>query len=149
MTVTSAIFNGIQIPRDSLKILLVKTFALTMPLIFVGSLWGYTGVLIGLAAGNIAGGIYAARVMRKSLVEAGSSLTGRGPLQDYRADLEAVFEAISPPTRGVIQPAAPCARASSLSRFSLRASSIRWEFSSSRIRSQLRKAAMVTLSRRW
>ncbi len=91
MTVTSAIFNGIQIPRDSLKILLVKTFVLTIPLTLLGSLWGYLGILVGLSLSNIAGGIHAARVMKRSLVKSGSALAKRSPMEDYRADLEGVI----------------------------------------------------------
>ncbi len=84
--ITSSIFNGLQLPVKSLKIMLIKTFALTIPLTLIGSYMGVKGVFIGLALSNILGGLYAARIMRKDLNNAGSSLANVSLINEYKKD---------------------------------------------------------------
>ncbi|WP_412563796.1 MATE family efflux transporter [Thalassobius sp. MITS945101] len=66
INVTSAIFNGLQLPRQSLKISLVKALVFTVPVLLIAAPFGIVAVLVGLSFGNIAAGIYAGRVMRAS-----------------------------------------------------------------------------------
>ena len=91
MVVTSALFNGIQVPGDSLKVLLVKTFIFTAPLCFIGSFFGYVGILFGISISNILGGLYGGYVMRRTLRGTDSQLDKRSALNDYAADMEAVL----------------------------------------------------------
>ena len=92
LTVTSAIFNGVQIPKAALKILLVKTFLFTAPMTLVGSFWGLTAILVTLSLSNVLGGIYAAVIMRKELKKIGSKITERNPLKDHMADLQKILD---------------------------------------------------------
>ena len=66
INVTSAIFNGLQLPRQSLKISLVKALVFTVPVLLIAAPFGIVAVLVGLSFGNIAAGIYAGRLMRAS-----------------------------------------------------------------------------------
>ncbi|KZK88733.1 Multidrug export protein MepA [Pseudovibrio sp. W64] len=65
VAVTVAIFNGLQMPRIALKIMLVRTFVLVFPLLFIGSKLGLWWILAGLAVGNILASIYAAHLIRQ------------------------------------------------------------------------------------
>ncbi|MEC8041581.1 MAG: MATE family efflux transporter, partial [Pseudomonadota bacterium] len=66
INVTSAIFNGLQLPRQSLKISLVKALVFTVPVLLIAAPFGIVAVLVGLSFGNIAAGLYAGRLMRAS-----------------------------------------------------------------------------------
>ncbi len=95
--VTSSIFNGVQVPERALKVLLVKTFAFTIPLALLGSFFGATGIFASIALSNIFGAIYAARIMQKSLREASSKLADRSPLQGYLTDWRTLLGAKTRP----------------------------------------------------
>jgi putative MATE family efflux protein len=86
MNVTSSIFNGLQMPGKSLKIVFVKTFVFTIPLLLIASLISATAVLVALAAGNILSGIYAGVVMRRDLHEKNRPIAKENPLDSYKAD---------------------------------------------------------------
>lgn len=89
--ITSSIFNGLQLPVNSLKIILVKTVAFTIPLTMIGSFFGgVRGIFIGLSISNILGGLFATFEMRKQLNKVGSPLLNRNPLNDYKADIKAL-----------------------------------------------------------
>lgn len=92
--VTSAIFNGVMLPRQSLRILLVKTFAFTVPLALIGALFGALGVFAAVALSNVLGFVYAARLMRKSLVETRSPLAGQRIVDAYLADWRALAQRV-------------------------------------------------------
>lgn len=66
INVTSAIFNGLQLPRKSLNISLVKALVFTVPALLIAASFGVTAVLIALSLGNIGAGFYAGHVMRAS-----------------------------------------------------------------------------------
>ncbi len=91
--ITSSIFNGLQLPVNSLRIMLVKTFLFTVPLTLIGAYFSVSGIFIGLSLSNIFGGIYARREMRTQLRKAGSSLAQRSPLADYKTDIIALKNA--------------------------------------------------------
>ena len=90
LAVTSSIFNGVQIPGESLRILMVKTFAFTAPLAWLGSLFGAAGLFAAISLANVLGGAYAARTMRRCLRASDSDLARRRPVEDYIADWRAV-----------------------------------------------------------
>lgn len=89
--ITAAIFNGLKKPAVSMKIMLVKTLAFTIPLGTVGSFFGVTYIFIGLAISNVLGGLYAAHEMRKNLRESHSTLVGTNPVRDMLQDLRMIF----------------------------------------------------------
>jgi len=66
VNMTVAIFNGMQMPRTSLKLMAIRTFLIVFPLLYIGSLLGLMWVLIGLALGNVLAALYAARLMRQA-----------------------------------------------------------------------------------
>lgn len=92
--VTAAIFNGLQLPAIALRIMLVRTILFMLPLTLIGTLFGANGIFGGLAVSNILGGMYASYVMRKQLKKVGSSLVGRNPFQDYKADVKTIWAGI-------------------------------------------------------
>ncbi|PWJ44316.1 MATE family efflux transporter [Sediminitomix flava] len=86
--VTIAIFNGLQLPQKALRIMLVKTFGLTLPLTIAGYFFGAQGIFIALGLSNLLGGLYAAYEMRKELKRVGSSLKNRNPVTDMMSDFK-------------------------------------------------------------
>lgn len=95
LAVTSSIFNGVQIPGESLRILAMKTFAFTAPLAWLGSFFGAGGLFAAISLANVLGGIYAARTMRRCLRATDSDLARRRPVDDYLADWRAVTRRLS------------------------------------------------------
>jgi Na+-driven multidrug efflux pump len=89
--VTSAIFNGLQMPMTSLKLMAIRTFAIVFPLLFIGSYFGLTAILVALAVGNIASGFLAARMMRKTISTWDRPIAAAKPLQDIRDDIVGLF----------------------------------------------------------
>ena len=94
VNVTVAIFNGLQLPETALRIMAVRTFVIVFPLLFVGSIFGLTWLLVALALGNILAAIYAARVMRKSQRKWDRPIANANPIADILGDLRAVFRGI-------------------------------------------------------
>jgi len=86
--ISTSIFNGVYQPFDSLKITLVKSLVLTIPLTLLGSIISLEGVWIGLAIANILGAVYAGRLINRWLAEKNSRLHGHNPLLDYWSDLK-------------------------------------------------------------
>lgn len=91
LNVTIAIFNGLQLSVTSLKIMCVRTFIITIPLIIIGAYFGVVWLLIGLAAGNILAALYAARMMKRSLVKWNRALANASPIADIIADIKKLF----------------------------------------------------------
>jgi len=86
--ITSSIFNGLQIPINSMKIVLVKTLVFTIPLTLLGSYFGVIGIFIGISVGNIFGGIMAGIQMRKHLKKVNSDLSKVNVWQEYKNDFK-------------------------------------------------------------
>lgn len=93
--ISSSIFNGLQLPVNSLKIILVKSFVFTLPLVLIGSLWGVEGIFAGLSLSNVLGGLYAGQQIRKQLKKVNSPLSKRNPWQDYQSDLHSLIKGLS------------------------------------------------------
>ena len=89
--ITTSIFNGLELPINSLKITLIKSLGFTMPLTLVGALWGIEGIFAGLALSNILGGIYAARQMRAALKTSQSSIAEVNIFEEYLKDFKAIL----------------------------------------------------------
>lgn len=84
--ITSSIFNGLQMPVNSTKIMLVKSLLFTVPLTLIGSFWGTKGIFVGVSASNVLGGIYAGYAMRKELKRVKSTLSEVNVWQEYKND---------------------------------------------------------------
>ncbi|KAA3620984.1 MAG: MATE family efflux transporter [Bacteroidetes bacterium] len=84
--ITTSIFNGLQLPVNSLRISLVKSFLFTVPLTFIGSFWGTYGIFGGLALSNVLAGFYAARQMKKEFIRVNSSLKDVNVIDEYKKD---------------------------------------------------------------
>ena len=89
--ITTSIFNGLQLPVNSLKISLVKSFLLTIPLTLMGAFWGVQGIFGGLALSNVLAGMYAAYEMRKQFRKVDSALAKVNIWKEYWQDLKGVF----------------------------------------------------------
>ncbi len=89
--ITSSIFNGLKLPLNSMKIMLTKSFALTVPLTLVGSYFGVTGIFIGLMLGNILAGLLASYEMRKQFEKMGSELAKVNIWKEYKNDFKRIF----------------------------------------------------------
>ena len=89
--VTTSIFSGLQLPINSLKISTIKLLLFTMPLTFIGSIWGVAGIFIGFALSNILAGIYAAQQIQKELERTNSALAQVTILRAYKNDMLKIF----------------------------------------------------------
>ena len=89
--ITTSIFNGLQLPVNSLRISLVKSLLLTVPLTLIGSFWGIHGIFVGLALGNVLAGLYSSFEMRKQFRKVNSSLADVNVLQEYKNDFLRLF----------------------------------------------------------
>ena len=86
--ITTSIFNGLQLPLNSLKISLVKTFLFTVPFTLIGSNWGVTGIFVGLAISNVCAGIYASYEMKKAFIREKSKLAEVSVIGEYIKDFK-------------------------------------------------------------
>lgn len=84
--ITASIYNGLQLPTNSLKITLVKSLVFTLPFTLIGAYWGVPGIFAGLALGNLAAGIYAARAMQNTFKKVNSNLAKVNVWKSYAQD---------------------------------------------------------------
>ena len=89
--ITTSIFNGLQLPLNSLKISLVKSLLFTVPLTLIGTFWGIKGIFIGLALSNVLAGIYAGHQMRKEFARTHSALADVNVWEEYKQDFQRVL----------------------------------------------------------
>ena len=89
--VTTSIFSGLQLPINSFKIRAVKLLLFTMPLTFIGSIWGVSGIFVGFALSNILAGVYAAQQIQKELERTNSALAQVTMIQAYKNDILRIF----------------------------------------------------------
>lgn len=89
--ITTSIFNGLQLPVNSLNISLVKSIFFTIPLTLFGSMWGVTGIFVGLALSNILAGLFAARQMRQEFRRMDSDLEQVSVVREYWGDIRRLF----------------------------------------------------------
>jgi putative MATE family efflux protein len=66
LNMISAILIGLQLPRLSLRLMLVKTFVLTVPLLAVASFFSATAIFVALSLANVLSGIFAVIELRRS-----------------------------------------------------------------------------------
>jgi len=89
--ITTSIFNGLKRTTISLKITAVKSIIFILPLVSIGSIWGVSGIFIGIALANILIGLYATKIMRKEIKINHPSLSNPNVLEDYKQDAQWVL----------------------------------------------------------
>ncbi len=90
--ITTSIYNGLQLPTNSLRITLIKTVAFTIPFTLIGSYWGVFGIFLGLAVSNVAAGLYAGHEMKKTFRKMNSPLADVSVWREYTRDLNSIFK---------------------------------------------------------
>ncbi|MFT5631007.1 MAG: putative MATE family efflux protein [Gammaproteobacteria bacterium] len=91
VSVTVAIFNGLQLPGTALKLMSVRTFVIVFPLLIIGAQFGLWWVLVALALGNILSAFYAGKQLRSSQRKWDRPIASANPWSDILADLRAMF----------------------------------------------------------
>lgn len=86
LLITTSFFNGVQAPRLSLQLTVIKSLILTIPLALIGALWSLEAIWVALAVANLLGSIYAYKVLNRWLLESGSKFSTTNVLADYRSD---------------------------------------------------------------
>ena len=89
--ITSSIFNGLQLPINSMKIMIVKSVAFTIPLTIIGSFYGVIGVFVGVALSNVLAGLLASYEMRKYFKSIKSELVNVNIWEEYKNDFKQLF----------------------------------------------------------
>ncbi|WP_281629474.1 MATE family efflux transporter [Vibrio sp. St2] len=89
--ITSAFLNGVQQAKMSLKLTLVKSLVLTIPLALLGAQFGSEFIWIAISTANIVGAMYAKRLLEQWLDAHRSSLLSRSPKLDYWRDVKTLF----------------------------------------------------------
>jgi MATE family, multidrug efflux pump len=89
--ITTSFFNGVQQPRFSLKLTLIKSVFLTLPFAVAGSFLGLNVIWTGLALANIIGSIYAGKLLSLWQKKNNSRLYHYNPLKDYLGDLRKII----------------------------------------------------------
>ena len=89
--ITTSIYNGLQLPTNSLRITLIKTMAFAIPFTLIGSYGGVFGIFLGLALSNIAAGIYAGYEMKKTFKKVNSPLADVNVWNEYKRDFRTII----------------------------------------------------------
>ncbi|MGL1891620.1 MAG: MATE family efflux transporter [Spirochaetaceae bacterium] len=92
--ITTSLFNGVQRPDLSLRLTLVKSLLLTIPLGIAGSFLGVYGVFAGISLGNIIGVLYARKLLTTWYIKNSSNLLNHNPAKDYIEDFRRLFNYI-------------------------------------------------------
>lgn len=91
VSVTAAIFNGLQLPGTALKLMAIRTFAIVFPLLLIGAQLGLWWILVALAFGNMLSALYAGRLMRASERKWNRPIANANPLADIYNDIRRSF----------------------------------------------------------
>ncbi|UAB72515.1 MATE family efflux transporter [Vibrio sp. SCSIO 43132] len=89
--ITTSFFNGVEQPLSSLRITLVRSIILTIPLAWIGSYFGVSYVWAGIATANLIAAWYAGRMLNLWLKTQDSALIGHNPLSDYKRDFQVLL----------------------------------------------------------
>ena len=71
----------------TLQLNAVKSLTLTIPLTYLGSYWGITGIFIGISISNILAGVLASHQIRNLELKEFQGLAKKNILKDYLDDL--------------------------------------------------------------
>ncbi|WP_232312719.1 MATE family efflux transporter [Enterovibrio coralii] len=95
--ITASFFNGVQLPSLSLKLTLVKSLLLTLPLAAVGAYFSASWIWASLAVANVLGAVYAGKLLYRWLAEQETSLTEANAsiMGDYLSDLKLLGRKLS------------------------------------------------------
>ncbi len=86
--ITTSFFNGVQQPKQSLKLTLVKNIGLTIPLAVIAGQFSLIAIWAAIAIANVLGAVYAFKLLKDWQVENGSSLVNHSVLGDYISDVK-------------------------------------------------------------
>lgn len=89
--VTAAIFNGLALTMEALRISFAKSFFFTIPLTWIASYWGVVGIFAGVSFSNLLAGVFAAWRMRKELDRVDSQLLNEPVLHTYWKDFKSLL----------------------------------------------------------
>ncbi len=89
--ITSSIFNGLQLPINSMRIMLVKSILFTIPFTIIGSFYGVVGIFVGIALSNVFAGLLASYEMRKYFKSIKSELININIWEEYKNDFKRLF----------------------------------------------------------
>ncbi|MEM6736704.1 MAG: MATE family efflux transporter [Bacteroidota bacterium] len=84
----AAIFNGLKLTTNSLKISAVRSFAFTIPLTLIGSYWGVKGIFIGVALSNVFAGFFASYQIRNLERKEFENFSKKNIIRDYLDDFK-------------------------------------------------------------
>ncbi len=85
--IAASFLNGVQQPLAALQLILLKSLGLTIPLAWLGSSFGLSGIWAALSLANLLGAVFAYRFLYQWLKEQDSALVERRVWLDYRDDL--------------------------------------------------------------
>lgn len=88
---TVATFNGLQMPGEALRLMVVRTFAMVLPLSLFGSFFGFGWILAGYAAGSAVAAGYAVRRMRQSQRKWNRPIAATGTLAETLRDVRSLW----------------------------------------------------------
>ncbi len=91
---TTSFFNGVYQPKASLRITLIKSLMLTIPLTFIGSWFRLEGIWVGIALANFIGVFVADKALSKWLLTNNSDLYGVNRVQAYMDDFKLLKQQI-------------------------------------------------------
>ena len=92
--VTIAIFTGLQLPLQALRIMAFKTLVLTVPLALIGSFFEVRGIFIAIAVSNIGSGVMAAIMMRRSMRKWNRPPAEANIIKEYVADFKRIIRVL-------------------------------------------------------
>lgn len=91
LLMATSFFNGVQQGNQSLRLTLVKSLLLTIPLAVAGFfIADAIGIWFGIAIANIIGAVYAGRLLNNWQIQNDSALVGHKVWQDYLSDLKSL-----------------------------------------------------------
>jgi len=94
LSVTVAIFNGLQLPGTALKLMAIRTFAIVFPLLLLGAQFSLWWILVGLTVGNVIAAIYAGRLMRANERKWSRPFANANPFAEILKDVRVILKQI-------------------------------------------------------
>lgn len=91
VNVTASVFNGLHMPGEALKLMLIRTLLIVFPLLLLASFLGLWWILAALTLGNVLSAIVAGRLMNASMRKWGRPIADANLASEYLNDVRRVF----------------------------------------------------------
>lgn len=91
LLISTSFFNGVQDGQSSLKLTLIKSLGLTIPLTTIAAYFNLMSVWVAIALANVLAAIYAGRVINRWLKQNNSELVGKFIWKDYISDMKKIL----------------------------------------------------------